>query len=220
MSTAPRPTDPTGDAAPSRATALRLSHYLRELAPRARAGGSVSSGELARSVSVSAAQVRRDLAVLGHLGQRGVGYDSRGLAGAIRQALGVDRPYSAVLVGVGNLARALLKSQAFNSGGLTVIALFDSDPAKVGQTVEGLLVESADHLARRARQLGVEMAVLTAPAAPAQRIADALVSAGVAGIMNFAPVNLEVPRGVQVVSVDLTAQFEQLAFLVRQRERG
>ena len=219
MSDAERPPDFAAEGAPSRATALRLSHYLRELAPRARAGGSVASGELARGVSVSAAQVRRDLATLGHLGRRGVGYDARGLADAIRRALGVDRPWPAVLVGVGNLARALLKSRAFTAGDLRVVALFDSDPAKVGQRVAGLEVEAAARLAARTRQLGAEVAVLTAPAAAAQAIADELARGGVAGIMNFAPVNLAVPPGVQVVAVDLAAQFEQLAFLITQREQ-
>jgi len=199
----------------SRATAQRLSQYLRGLGSGARHGGTVSSDELAQSVQVSAAQVRRDLAALGHLGQRGVGYDVAGLATAIRRTLGIDRPWRAVLVGVGNLARALLKYQAFRDQGFTIVALFDADPAKLGQTVEGLPVEPATALPRRLAEVGAELAVLTVPSHAAQGIADVLTAAGIRGIMNFAPANLRTPPAVQVVTVDLAIQLEQLAFLVQ-----
>ena len=197
----------------SRAAATRLSQYLRALGPAA-PGRTVASDALAGAVRVSAAQVRRDLAALGHLGQRGVGYDAAGLAAAIRRALGIDRPWRAVLVGVGNLARALLKSPAFTGGRFAVVALFDADPAKIGTAVEGLPVEPVGSLAARVPRTGAELAVLTVPAGPAQAVADALTAAGIKGVMNFAPVNLRVPGGVEVVTVDLALQLEQLAFLV------
>ena len=147
----------------SRATAQRLSHYLRSLGTGARAGGTVSSVELARAVGASAAQVRRDLAALGHLGQRGVGYDAAGLAQAIRKTLGIDREWRACLVGVGNLARALLRHRGFRDQGFHVVALFDTDPAKIGQVVEGLAVEPLTSLANRVAELRVELGVLTVP---------------------------------------------------------
>ena len=224
MPSDPPPPDPVapepGESRPSRAAAQRLSQYLRSLGPSALGGRAVSSDELARSVQVSAAQVRRDLAALGHLGQRGVGYDAAGLTLAIRRTLGIDRPWRGVLVGVGNLARALLKSGAFREQGLTVLALFDADPAKVGETVEGLVVEPATNLAGRVRELRPELAVLTTPSGPAQVTAEQLCAAGVRGIMNFAPVSLRVPAGVQVVTVDLGIQLEQLAFLVQWHPDG
>src|SRR3954470_9937971 len=113
----------------SRAAAHRLSLYLRCLAAWAAADGKVSSGRIAQAVGVSDAQVRRDLAALGHLGQRGVGYDARELASAIRAALGIDRQWRAVLVGVGNLGRALLRYQGFRAQGVEIVGLFDRDPA-------------------------------------------------------------------------------------------
>src|SRR5438046_172483 len=124
----------------SRAAAQRLSLYLRCLAAWPADGGKVSSGRIAAAVGVSDAQVRRDLAALGHLGQRGIGYDARELATAIRSALGINRTWRAVLVGVGNLARALLRYRGFRAQGFEIVGLFDSDPAKVGQSVEGLTV--------------------------------------------------------------------------------
>ena len=152
----------------SRATAQRLSHYLRSLGTGTRAGGTVSSVELARAVGASAAQVRRDLAALGHLGQRGVGYDAAGLAQAIRKTLGIDREWRACLVGVGNLARALLRHRGFRDQGFHVVALFDNDPAKVGQVVEGLAVEPLTSLTARVRELCVELGILTLPVGRAQ----------------------------------------------------
>ena len=216
-------TDDPPDGRLSRAAAGRLSQYLRALGPAGlpdAAGGTVSSDALAGAVRVSAAQVRRDLAALGHLGQRGVGYDAAGLAAAIRHTLGIDRPWRAVLIGVGNLARALLKSQAFTGSRFAVVALFDADPAKVGTIVDGLLVEPVTAIAARVPAVAAELGVLTVPAGPAQRLADALATAGIKGLMNFAPVNLRRPPGVEIVTVDLAVQLEQLAFLVRLAATG
>jgi redox-sensing transcriptional repressor len=178
-------------------------------------GEKVSSGRIAEAVGVSDAQVRRDLAALGHLGQRGVGYDARELANAIRTALGIDRSWKAVLVGVGNLGRALLKYQGFRAQGFEIVGLFDSDPAKVGQEVEGLTVEPVSALTERVAALQAELGVLTVPGDTAHAVADALVAAGIRGILNFAPVVLKLPRRVRLVTVDLAIQLEQLAFQVQ-----
>lgn len=208
-------TQPDPDARLSRATAHRLSLYLRCVAGPARAGGTVSSLELARAVGVGAAQVRRDLAALGHLGRRGIGYDAAGLTSAIRRTLGIDRPWRGVIVGVGNLARALLRYRGFRDQGFEIVGLFDADPEVVGQALEGLTVEPAAALPTRVPELGAELGVLTVPAAAAQPVADALIAAGVRGLLNFAPALLRIPPGVQSVSVDLSVQLEQLAFLVQ-----
>ncbi len=213
---AERSSDP--EARLSRATAQRLSQYLRCLGSAARNGGTVSSVDLARAVGVSAAQVRRDLAALGHLGQRGVGYDAAALAGAIRRTLGIDRPWRAVLVGVGNLARALLRYRGFRDQGFLIVGLFDNDPVKLGQQVEGLTVEPASAITARVPALRAELGVLTVPSEPAQAVADALVAAGVKGLLNFAPVLLRTPPAVRVVTVDLAIQLEQLAFLVQMQD--
>ncbi len=199
----------------SRAAAQRLSLYLRCVADWQDDGEKVSSSRIAEAVGVSDAQVRRDLAALGHLGQRGVGYDARELVAAIRTALGIDRPWRAVLVGVGNLGRALLKYQGFRAQGFEIVGLFDSDPAKIGQEYEGLRVESTATLVERATQLQAELGVLTVPAETAHTVADGLVTAGVRGILNFAPVVLKLPRHVRLVTVDLAIQLEQLAFQVQ-----
>jgi redox-sensing transcriptional repressor len=175
----------------------------------------ISSGQIADAVGVSDAQVRRDLAALGHLGQRGVGYEVKELATAVRTALGIDRAWRAVLVGVGNLGRALLKYQGFHAQGFDIVALFDADPRKVGQEVEGLTVEPVAALADRVAALSAELGVLTVPADAAHAVADALAGAGIRGILNFAPVVLKLPRRIRLVTVDLAIQLEQLAFQVQ-----
>ncbi len=205
---------PVTDTRLSRATAQRLSLYLRSLDALARAGTTLSSQDLAKTVGVSAAQVRRDLAALGHLGLRGIGYEPAGLAAAIRRTLGIDRPWKAVLVGVGNLARALLRYQGFADHGFNIVGLFDSDPAKVGQTVAGLRIEPLSILKEFVPKCGAELGILTVPSEAAQAVANQMVQAGLRGVMNFAPVLLALPKGVQVVTVDLAIQLEQLAFAV------
>ncbi len=190
----------------SRAAAHRLSLYLRALAVWPADAGRVSSGRIAAACGVTDAQVRRDLAAVGSLGQRGAGYDPPELAAAIRAALGIDRRWRAVLVGVGNLARALLRYRGFRAQGFEVVGLFDADPGKVGQRVEGLEVEPADRLGRRVGELAAELAVLAVPADAAQPVADALSAAGVRGILNFAPVLLKLPPRVKMVTVDLSIQ--------------
>jgi redox-sensing transcriptional repressor len=199
----------------SRAAAQRLSLYLRCVAGWPADEDTISSGQIADAVGVSDAQVRRDLAALGHLGQRGVGYEVKELATAIRTALGIDRAWRAVLVGVGNLGRALLKYQGFRAQGFEIVALFDCDATKVGQDVEGLKVEPMSALAERVAALSAELGVLTVPAEAAHAVADALSAAGIRGILNFAPVVLKLPRRVRLVTVDLAIQLEQLAFQVQ-----
>jgi redox-sensing transcriptional repressor len=143
-----------------------------------------------------------------------VGYDAAGLVSALRKAIGVDRRWRVVLVGVGNLARALLKYRGFGEHGFDVVGLFDTAPATIGTVVEGHRVESITKLTAAVSELKAELGVLTVPAEAAQGVADAMVAAGLKGLMNFAPVRIRVPSGVSVVPVDLAIQLEQLAFAV------
>jgi redox-sensing transcriptional repressor len=200
----------------SRATAGRLSLYLRCLDGFLREGDSkVSSSQLGESLGVSDAQVRKDLANLGNLGQPGIGYSAADLTAAIRRALGIDREWKAVLVGVGNLARALLRYRGFQQQGFRVVALCDSDAAKIGQIIEGITVHPLNQIGDVVQSTGAELGILTVPAEAAQTVADRLAEAGIRGLLNFAPAVLKMPPGVSLVTVDLTVQLEQLAFLVQ-----
>jgi redox-sensing transcriptional repressor len=193
-----------------------MSLYLRRLEALFREGATkVSSGQLGAGLGVSDAQVRRDLACLGGLGHPGVGYAIPNLISAIRRTLGIDRQWNAVLVGVGNLARALLRYQGFRQQGFQVVALFDSDPDKIGRTVEGVEVLPTSALRTTVQGLRAELGLVTVPSESAQAVADALIESGVRGILNFAPAVLRTPPHVSLVTVDLTIQLEQLAFLVQ-----
>jgi redox-sensing transcriptional repressor len=199
----------------SRASAGRLSLYLRRLEGLLRDGTSrVSSNLLGKSLGITDTQVRKDLASLGSLGQPGIGYDVPELTRAIRATLGIDRDWPAALVGVGNLARALLRYHGFLDRGFRIVALFDSDPAKVGKVVEGLTIHPLSQMPAVVAATRAELGVLTVPGEAAQAVADALIAAGVKGLLNFAPGLIRVSEGVSVVHVDLTVQLEQLACLV------
>lgn len=210
-------TGATGESKLSRLTVGRLSLYLRRLEQLSREGvATVSSSQLGEALGVSDAQVRKDLASLGHLGQPGVGYAATELTAAIRRKLGLDRSWAVVLVGAGNLARALLRYRGFRQQGFNVVAVIDSDPSKSGQQLAGLTIEPAEKLAELVATGGVELGIIAVPAENAQDVAQQMVSAGIKGILNFAPAIIRVPEHVNLVSVDLTVQLEQLAFLVQQ----
>jgi len=205
-----------GDARLSRPSAGRLSLYLRRLESLLRDGSAkVSSGQLGEALGVSDAQVRKDLASLGNLGHPGVGYQTEELIAGIRRVLGLDREWAVALVGIGNLARALLRYRGFQEQGFRIVALFDADTAKVGQLVDGLVIHSPEEIPNVIAQTKAELGLLTVPSDAAQGVADVLVAAGIRGILNFAPIVLRLPPPVRLVSVDLAVQLEQLAFLVQ-----
>jgi redox-sensing transcriptional repressor len=193
-----------------------LSLYLRRLEELLREGTSrVSSSLLGESLGVTDAQVRKDLAALGHLGHPGIGYAAPELVAAIRRVLGIDREWAVALVGVGNLARALLRYQGFVERGFRIVALFDSDRSKVGQRIDNLTIHGPEDMGRVIAATRAELGVLSVPSEGSQAVAEALIAAGIRGLLNFAPQVLRVPPGISVVSVDLTVQLEQLAFLVQ-----
>ena len=201
-----------------KAAIARLSLYLRQLEALERDGQTtVASKQLGRLLGLSDAQVRKDLAHFGQFGYPGVGYRVGELQEVLRGLLGVDRPWRAALVGVGNLGRALLGYQGFRARGFHIVALFDRDAGLVGKKVGGFEVESLDRMAERVRSEGIELCVLAVPADAAQPAANAAIAAGVVGILNFAPVALKLPERVSVVSVDLGLQLEQLVFQVNKR---
>jgi redox-sensing transcriptional repressor len=200
----------------SRASVGRLSLYLRRLESISQTErDTVSSVELAKDIGVTDAQVRKDLAALGSLGQPGIGYPVRELIAAIRKILGLDRTWAVALVGVGNLARALLRFRGFQQRGFRIVALFDSDPDKTDQVVDGLKIHPMSAIPDVVSATGAEFGLLTVPPEAAQTVADQLVAAGIHGVLNFAPTVLHLPAHVSLVSVDLTVQLEQLAFLVQ-----
>lgn len=194
----------------------RVSLYLRQLETFERQGYvTVSSSQLGAALAINNAQVRKDLAFFGQFGYPGIGYRILELSDALRHILGIDRDWPLAIVGLGNLGRALLRYRGFRSRGFHIVALFDNDPEKVGQVFDGLTVEPIDSIRSIAAARGISLAVLSVPADSAQRVADVLVASGILGILNFAPVPLNVPPSVNIVGVDLSVQLEHLAYKVQ-----
>lgn len=196
------------------ATVSRLPLYLQALTSLAESGvPTVSSEELATLAGVNSAKLRKDLSHLGSYGTRGVGYEVEYLVGHISRELGLTQDWRVVIVGVGNLGRALANYGGFGSRGFTVAALVDAAGAGVvGSTVAGLPVRPIDELERVVRDLRVQIGVLATPAEVAQGVCDRLVGAGVSSVLNFAPCVLSVPDGVTVRRVDLSTELQILAF--------
>ncbi len=195
------------------ATVARLPLYHRALMGLHQLGVStVSSEQLAEMAGVNAAKVRKDLSYFGSYGTRGVGYDVGQLLTEIRRALGLDRDWSCMVVGVGNLGSALLSFAGFRERGFHVAAAVDVDPARIGTEVGGLRVAHQNEMARLIDEHDIAIGVIATPPVAAQEVADALVAAGVESILNFAPTMVEVPEGVLIRHVDLASELEILAF--------
>ncbi|GAB4080613.1 redox-sensing transcriptional repressor Rex [Modestobacter muralis] len=201
------------------ATVARLAVYLRVLAGLADDGRShVSSGELATAAGVNPAGLRKDLSHLGPCGVRGVGYSVASLRDRLTETLGGARSRPCVLVGVGRLGSALADYSGFPGRGFEFVALLDTDPATVGSSVAGLTVAPVAELETVVAETRASIGVITTPAEVAQSVCDRLVAVGVRSILNFAPVALAVPAGVDVRKVDLSVELQVLAFLDQQRD--
>jgi len=199
-----------------RPTAARVSLYLRELERRLEQGeATIRSRELGQSLGLTDTQVRKDLGHIGHLGFPGVGYRIEDLIARLRFLSGTDRGWRAAVVGVGNIGRALLSYDRFEAEGFRIVAAFDSDPAKFGTRVGAIEILSMERLGEIVRGRGIRIGIVTTPPTAAQDAADALVDAGVSGILNFAPRRLEVPHPVVATEVDLGMSLLQLALQIR-----
>jgi redox-sensing transcriptional repressor len=200
------------------ATVARLPVYLRALYTLADRGvGTVASEELATAAGVNSAKLRKDLSYLGSYGIRGVGYDVDYLVYQVSRALGLTQNWPVVIVGAGNLGRALANYGGFVTRGFRIAAVLDSDHAMVGRELGSMVVRHASELEAVVESGGVAIGVIAVPAGAAQSVCDRLVAAGVTSILNFAPVVLNVPEGVDVRKVDLSIELQILAFHAQRR---
>ena len=199
------------------ATVSRLPMYHRSLLSlTARGVLLVSSEELAEASGVSSAKLRKDLSFLGSYGTRGVGYEVEFLLYQIARALGLTQVWPVVIVGIGNLGNALAGYPGFASRGFSVVGLFDTDPARVGETVtvagKEIVVSDISKLPQVVLSSGESIGVIATPETAAQEVCDVMVRNGITSILNFAPVLIEVPAGVDVRRVDLATELQILAF--------
>jgi redox-sensing transcriptional repressor len=203
------------------ATVARLPVYLRSLLTLAdEKEATISSERLAELAGVNAAKVRKDLSYLGSYGTRGVGYDVEYLLLQVSRALGLTQDWPVVIAGAGNLGRALANYGGFTERGFPVAALVDVDQAKVGTKVGPTPIRHLDDLEALVRDHGVAIGILATPAVAAQEVADRMVAAGIASVLNFAPAVVTVPDGVSIRKVDLAVELQILSFYQQRREGG
>jgi redox-sensing transcriptional repressor len=203
----------------------RLSLYLRQLEIFKLSGKlTISSKSLGQSLNLTDAQVRKDLTWFGQFGRAGIGYKVDDLISRVRRILGTDTARNVLLVGAGNLGRALCAYKGFEEKGFKIAAVFDRDAISISKARDGesaksdalqtVPVQPMSQLKETVLRLDIHLAILAVPADQAQDVADDLVDAGISGILNFAPVLLRVPKRVAVNAVDLAVELEQLLFQV------
>jgi redox-sensing transcriptional repressor len=193
----------------------RLSLYLRQLeAFKRKDRRTISSKQLGESLNLTDAQVRKDLAYFGQFGHPGIGYRVDDLIAQVKRILGTDKVWNVLLVGAGNLGRALMAYKGFNAKGFRLTHVFDANPQVAGKRLGPFTIQPMGELAETIQKDNVRLAMIAIPADNAQAVVDQLVAAGIRGILNFAPTSVSVPPHIALNAVDLSVQLEQLSFQV------
>ena len=193
----------------------RLSLYLRQLqAFKRKDRRTISSKQLGESLNLTDAQVRKDLAYFGQFGHPGIGYRVDELIAEVKKILGTDKVWNVLLVGAGNLGRALMAYKGFNAKGFRLASVFDAGPQLVGRKMGPFTVQPMTELADTIEKNQIRLAIIAVPGDSAQEVVDHLVAAGIKGILNFAPTSVNVPPHIALNAVDLSVQLEQLSFQV------
>ena len=192
----------------------RLPIYLRELTRLAEEEGKLttSSHELGKRLGISSAQIRKDLSHFGEFGKQGTGYHINYLIQQLRQILHLTREWNVAVIGAGYLGHALTHYKAFLDQGFHISAIFDNDPAKIGEQLDDIVVQDITELEKTITDLNIKMAILVVPANVAQEITDQLVGAGVRAILSYAPIYLKVPPEVQVSYSDPVVQMQRMTY--------
>jgi redox-sensing transcriptional repressor len=191
----------------------RLPVYLRALRHMQTQGQpTTSSQELGEMVGVSAAQIRKDLSQFGEFGKQGTGYRIGFLVERLCEILKVDRVWDVVVVGMGDMGHAIARYQGFVNRGFRVAMVFDNNPALIGQKVGGFVIRDAQKLVEDVRAAGIRVAMLTVPAAAAQKVASQLIEAGIQAILNYAPISISVPHGVMLQYIDPSTGLQRMTY--------
>ena len=199
---------------------LRLPMYVRALSQLLDAGSEVvDSKTLGRLIRIAPAQVRKDLSYLGKFGKQGQGYSVPYLRDELRRILGLDRSWTACLVGVGNLGQAIIDYPGFVPAGFSIVAAFDSDPELVGKSVGGIPVRPMSELDGAVEASEITIGIVAVPASQAQSVIDRLVDAGVQGILNYAPVAPHVPDRVILRNIDPVLSLQSMTYYLLQGSR-
>jgi len=197
----------------------RLPRYLRKLDELAAEGvDKISSRQLGEELGLTSSQVRQDFNCFGEFGQQGYGYNVTALRAQIAGILGMDRGFSAVLVGVGNIGRALMENFCFSDWGVNLVAAFDIKPALIGTEYKGVQIHAMEELERYLGENKVDVAVLTVPKAAAVPVTERLTALGIDAIWNFTNVELTKPNSSTIVeNVHFSDSLLSLSYYVTER---
>jgi redox-sensing transcriptional repressor len=191
----------------------RLPIYLRTLNFLLDEGREITaSQELADKLGISSAQIRKDLSHFGEFGKQGTGYEIKYLREQLRRILKVDREWDVALVGAGDLGHAIAHYGDFDSNGFHIIAVFDSNPRKIGAKMGRFQILDSESTGTVIQDMGIQIAIIAVPADSAQQVADTLVEAGVRAILNYAPITLNVPPEVQVQYIDPVVHLQRMTY--------
>ena len=194
----------------------RLPLYLRALNRLKKDGYDyASSRELGRLLDISAAQIRKDLSHFGELGKRGKGYEIDFLVKKLNQILNTDNVWKIIVLGAGDLGSGLARYRGFLTRGFQVSAIFDVDPTKIGKKIGELEVRHVDEVKDYVRKNDIQIAVLAIPAEQANDVIDDLVDAGITAILNYAPIYLKAPEGVQIEHIDPSVHLQKLSYYLK-----
>jgi redox-sensing transcriptional repressor len=194
----------------------RLPQYLRSLQRMAREGRQVtSSQELAERLGISAAQIRKDLSQFGEFGKQGTGYHIPFLIEQLQIILHVDHDWSMVVVGAGGIGNAIARYKGFNNRGFFVRYIFDNDPEVIGTRIGDFVVQDYEHMVETIRAHDIKLAMIAVPTSIAQDVTNRLVEAGICGILNYAPISINVPQGVLVQYIDPSIHLQRMTYYLK-----
>lgn len=191
----------------------RLPIYLRALNFLTAEGREItSSQELGDRLGISSAQIRKDLSHFGEFGKQGTGYEIQFLREQLLRILQVDRLWEVVLVGAGDLGHALVHYGGFEGRGFRIVAVFDNNPAKIGEKLGALTIQDVSQLGDVVRAHQIQMAIIATPASAAQSVVEVLLGAGIRAILNYAPITVAVPSGIKVQYIDPVSHLQRMTF--------
>jgi len=171
-----------------------------------------SSQELGERLGISAAQIRKDLSQFGEFGKQGTGYNINYLIKQIRRILHIDHEWDVAVIGAGDIGSAVARYKGFANRGFGVTVVFDVDPGKIGAEIGEFTVQDSAHMVDLIKKTGIKIAMIAVPAIKAQQVADKLVEAGIQAILNYAPINLNVPSNVRVQYIDPSIHLQRMTY--------
>ena len=172
----------------------------------------ISSFGIAEITGINSAQIRKDLAYFGEFGKRGLGYPLVNLNRELKKILGLDKKWSVIIAGAGNLGKALVKYKGFQKRGFIIKGIFDNSSLKIGKKLDHIFIYDIKEIEKFIQTENISIGIIVVPADSAQEVADKMVAGGVRAILNFAPVHIVLPPEIKIHNVDLSIEFEGLTY--------